>query len=613
VPSLRRNIRRNLKELVAHYFKGTDGKPYRLIDYHIEILDAMFEGGNLVVNVPTDHMKSSLGCFLFPILSLMDNPNETHIICGANINDSRRRVQAIARELETNKELIRDFPWVARPSERQNRIWTATQINVVGRDVNKPNPSVLASAIGSNDLKGRRGKLIMDDVEGLDARTSPVKREQLYDWLKFEAWRCYEDQKESERPLLCLLGTPFDVDSIYFRMEQQGWKVIRYPVYTRDEYDVKVERHRKQDLGWTRPADVGHTLQHQVEYLWPEKAAKVERARKTLRELEFAVSYLMDPTGGDPSRMSSAIIQQRMSEAKQGEGESSTFITLDPATGSTGRRLDYAGIAVVKIFWPQGEELPAVEVLEAYAFTRGIIEQVHLCARLSEIYGERDKDKWVDKQLAGGPKKTTNIIRKEIEGKERFFYPILYEVDGQQGGTYQNNFMHLHPEVPLQRHYTGRSNKFDTSMGLTIVKRLVEVRKLFVLPDQIESEGIQAFIEEVRDLQPPFKVHDHISAAIWFAVRYVYEHVRHYRGPSVGIAYKPLIAMWPTRRYEDDPSLSPVQRAEQAMAYDRVARSGVKPVIGYRTWGRRQVMPWERDKLNEQRLFQEALTKRRGT
>src|SRR5262249_20210911 len=102
------NVRKDLRYLIPKYFKGTDGKPYRLIDYHYEILDAMFEGGYLVVNVPTDHMKSSLGCFLFPILSLMEGANETHIVCGANINDSRRRVQAIARELETNKELIRD-------------------------------------------------------------------------------------------------------------------------------------------------------------------------------------------------------------------------------------------------------------------------------------------------------------------------------------------------------------------------------------------------------------------------------------------------------------------------------------------------------------------------
>ena len=186
-------------------------------------------------------------------------------------------------------------------------------------------------------------------------------------------------------------------------------------------------------------------------------------------------------------------------------------------------------------------------------------------------------------------------------------------MNAQQGGTYQNAFMHLHPETQLLRHFTTQANKFDTSMGLTVVKRLVEVRKLYVSPSQMETDGVQSLVQEIRDLQPPFKLHNHISAAIWFAVRYAYEKVRRYKGPVVGIAYKPLIAMWPTRRYEDDPSLSPVQRAEQAMAYDRVARSGVKPVIGYRTWGRRQVMPWERDKLNEQRLFQEALTKRRGT
>src|SRR5262249_18789310 len=157
----------------------------------------------------------------------------------------------------------------------------------------------------------------------------------------------------------------------------------------------------------------------------------------------------------------------------------------------------------------QGDELPKVEVLEAHDFTQGLIEQVHFCARLSNVYG----------------------------------YPVLYEINAQQGGTYQNAFMHLHPETQLLRHFTDQATKFDHSMGLTVVKRLVEIRKLYVPPEQIESDGIQAFIEEVRDLVPPFKTHNHISAAIWFAVRYAYQKVRHYKGPTIKLTYNPLNPM----------------------------------------------------------------------
>src|SRR5215472_7520850 len=215
---MKTRVRENIPEICKEYFG------WELQEFHLEALQAMFEGGYLIVNWPTDHAKSTMGCFLFPLLSLMENPDETHIICGANINDSKRRVQALTREIETNKALVRDFPWIAKPEDKVGRVWATTQFNVAGRTLNKPNPSVLAAAVGSNDVKGRRGKLLMDDIEGEDARWSPLKRQQLYSWLALEAWRCFEDRHETTRPLLCLLGTPFDVDSIYFRMEAQEWR-----------------------------------------------------------------------------------------------------------------------------------------------------------------------------------------------------------------------------------------------------------------------------------------------------------------------------------------------------------------------------------------------------
>lgn len=486
-PSL--DVRKNIRPLCKKYFD------WELENYQIEVLEAMFEGGYLVVNLPTDHGKSSLGCFLFPLLSLMENPNETHIICCANIADARRRVQALQLEIETNKALIKDFPHLAKPTSRANRVWSSTAFSIVGRTINKPNPSVVASTYESRDIKGRRGKLIMDDLEGEDARWSPVKREQLYGWLKFEAWRCYEDKRESSRPLLCLLGTPFDVDSIYFRVEHQGWKVIRYPVYTFEGFAYR----GKADLLANEPHFV-------KEYLWPAKAEKVERARRALRKLEFSVAYRMDPTGGDPTRVSSQQIQERMSVAAQVSQEHAGYIALDPASGAQGPRVDYAGIAVVKIHWPPGDELPEIEIPEAYNFSQGLFEQVHLCAELHEKYG----------------------------------FPVIYERNAQQGQVYADTFRHLHPEVPLIGHYTSHQNKFDVSMGLSVIKRLAIESKLFVPEAERESDGIEQLVVEIRDLQPPFKTHNHISAAIWFAVRHAYDKVRHYSGPTFRTVASPF-------------------------------------------------------------------------
>jgi hypothetical protein len=239
-------------------------------------------------------------------------------------------------------------------------------------------------------------------------------------------------------------------------------------------------------------------------YLWPDKKDKVERARKSLRKLEFSVAYLMDPTGGDSTRISAAEITKRMGESPELE-EFSGFISLDPASGGQGPKADYAGISVVKVRWPQGDELPYVEIQECYNFTQGLFEQVHFCAALHREYG----------------------------------YPVIYEGNSQQGGGYQNAFQHLHPDVPLIRHYTSHSNKVDikTGMGLTVVKRLAVDRRLFVREERLETEGVQQLIQEIRDLQPPFKEHDHIAASVWFVVRHCYERVRHYKGPQIASTY----------------------------------------------------------------------------
>jgi len=479
------DVRGNIKQLCAEYFD------WALQDFQLEILEAMFEGGYLCCNVPTDHAKSTLGAFLFPLLSLIDNPNESHIICGANINDSKRRVKMLEQELENNQALTKDFPWVAKPEEKEARVWSTIQFNVVGRTINKPNPSVLAAAIGSADIKGRRGKLIMDDIEGLDARYSPLKREQTYEWVKTEAWRCYEDKRESSRPLLCLLGTPFDVDSLYFQVEQEGWKVIRYPVYRDDSHLFAVN-------------SMGDPENHpKPTYLWPDKADKVERARRRLKKWQFSIAYLMDPTGGDQTQMSAHEISEATQEASFQSESFIGFVSLDPASGSENRRADYAGVSVLRLHWPYGEELPTVEVQEAHAFTQGLFEQVHFCADLASRYG----------------------------------YPVIYEINAQQGGTYQSTFSHLHPEVQLLRHYTTRSNKMDTSMGLSVIKTLVSRRKLHVPEDRLESDGIQSLIQELRDLKPPFTKHDHICASIWFAVRYAYEQARHQKLAPIQSTY----------------------------------------------------------------------------
>lgn len=446
------------------YLPGQDGNPLRLMDFHVEILEKFFRGGRYDIMLATDHMKSWLGTFVFPILSLMNDPNEAHILCCSNIQDARRRLNTIRIELETNALLARDFPWVTKPSDK-NVAWSTLDITVAGCTRNSPNPSVHAGTIGGDDVRQRRGKLMMDDCEGHDHRRSPTKRQSLYDFVKMAGVRCFEDKMESSRPLVANLGTPFDVDSIHFRLQSEGWDVVRYPAYIGDPNAQTWER----------------------QYLWPQKRAKIEEQRKFMSRLQFSIAYLLDPTAGDMNAMSYEDVVRFSSGADFTQGQPVTLVTLDPASGSKTRRADYAGLAVVRGEWAPGEPIPTLDVLEAYRFTEGIFEQVGFAAKLA-----RDHD-----------------------------CAVIYETNSQQGMNYKAVFDRVAPDVKLIGHYTSAHEKWDERLGVTIIKTLVRDRKLRVPQGLLEEDGIRTLLTEIRDLRVGSTADDHISSALWFVVRWM--------------------------------------------------------------------------------------------
>ena len=135
-------MRDDLPGFLKTYFNFPDDgwKPQHVYD----ALDLMFEGGKLVFQWATDHAKSDTGTFYFPIASMAENPDESHIVLGSNFADAKRRLQKVSRELENNQALLRDFPWLKKPIKPKGSsggiTWSRTEITVAGRSANKANP-----------------------------------------------------------------------------------------------------------------------------------------------------------------------------------------------------------------------------------------------------------------------------------------------------------------------------------------------------------------------------------------------------------------------------------------------------------------------------------------
>jgi hypothetical protein len=486
-------------------------EPGGVVPHVTTLLEEMFEGGYLLGLFATDHAKSITADKFFPILSLAENPDESHILMCANFADARRRVQVVERELEGNAELIRDFPWLKKPERPKgggsgNVQWSRLEFTVSGRSANRPDPSMCAETVGSSSIRQRRGKLIMDDIEGARNSKYALTRQELYDFIKLEASRCYEGLTESKRPLQAALGTPFDPDSLYLRLEGEDWRVIRVPAYT-----VPWDKISQSAIQTTKHGDTFETdwkirasRLPDSYFTWARQRYKVTEADphfgKKRTRAQFSLTHLLDPTEGKPGRLSLKQLEDLIRDKPQQGGnadpnaaEFATFVTLDPASGVNTRFADYAGIAVVKIRWPRSEKLPEVQVIEAYKFEQGVIEQVDFIADLTAKYQ----------------------------------CPLIYEANSQQRGTYTNAFGHYQPSVKLIPVWTTEGNKFDTEMGLTIIKTLIQTERLKVPLSQIDSEGIQSMLSEVRELGGATDRHDHICCAVWFVCKWLYEQIRY--------------------------------------------------------------------------------------
>src|SRR5665213_1055044 len=272
----------------------------------------------------------------------------------ANASDARRRVQVVERDLETNFDLTRDFPWLKKPERPKgsgsNSIqWSRLEFTVSGRSANRPDPSMCAETVGSSSIRQRRGKLIMDDIEGARNSKYALTRSELYEFIKVEATRCYEGFSESDRPLQVALGTPFDPDSLYLKLESEDWRVIRVPAYTVDWDKISQSAIQTTKHGDTNDTDweIRASRLPDKYFTWPRERFKVAEAdphfgRKRTRS-QFSIQYLLDPTEGKPGRLSLKQMRDLVRDVEFPEASDwATFITLDPASGVNTRFSDYA-------------------------------------------------------------------------------------------------------------------------------------------------------------------------------------------------------------------------------------------------------------------------------
>lgn len=524
--AMRERTERQRREAVTGDLQGWVLKyfGYEMLAFHRVLLEGLFSGGMREYMLPTEHAKTTYGAVIFPIASAAADPDARHIVGATNLREAQMRVKAIKSIIESNAEgLTHDHPWLRRAPTKP---WTVNELwfQGAGATPGNINPSVTAIGRGARDIKGRRAKTVFDDLEGANEALTAAERDRLWRWLTLEAIRVFEDPAFFSRPLLALLGTPYDADSLYFRAQRAGFRVLKQPYRYPDG-----------------------TL------IWPEKRSKIAVLKRALASTPgaFEIAMKLDPMAADPDAMSYEEIREK-SQADATRIDEATghfkYTFLDPASGSTNRRVDYAGIGHVKIRWPrpvqqlahetiEDVELPWVEVYEPRAYRLGIISQVKLLQQIRARYGG----------------------------------PVIYETNGPQATTYRRLFEAFAPECALIGFHTNERNKWDSRMGFQVVGEIAKAGRLKIFAREhfdeddgeedkdlfqggsasdellevqastagdVRDPGVRQLLYEIRDLADP-KAHNHIVAGVWFAVHHSWEQRRSGR-PAISTPRRPV-------------------------------------------------------------------------
>jgi hypothetical protein len=147
------------------------------------------------------------------------------LVVGSSYRRAVERLASIKRELEINRRLLELFPSMKGASWTEGKIVLSNQacIQALGRD---------QSMLGIKHLDWRPDAALVDDVEDPDEVRTDVEREQTWDWFLKTFLPSLDHPLTS---WVRVLGTRRGKGSLPERLEDYGWRCVKYPIEYIDE------------------------------------------------------------------------------------------------------------------------------------------------------------------------------------------------------------------------------------------------------------------------------------------------------------------------------------------------------------------------------------------
>jgi predicted phage terminase large subunit-like protein len=165
------------REYFPHYFTLPPSRQHEYISARLERA-ARTRQVRMVIEGPRDSAKSTFGTFGYPLFAAAKELETYILLISETSGLSKKYLEAIAHELETNEDLLTDYPWL----RGQGSTWSKDCIVTAN--------GVRIEALGAgNRIRGRRSMqhrpscVILDDPEGDEAAFSSVRRTRIREWF----------------------------------------------------------------------------------------------------------------------------------------------------------------------------------------------------------------------------------------------------------------------------------------------------------------------------------------------------------------------------------------------------------------------------------------------
>jgi len=211
-----RRARSDLAFFIEYVFVDQKGIPLKLQWFHKEMVKYLLFEKRVLILLPRDFGKSTLGAVAYPLWRLGVNRDLRIIIASNTLTQAKRWLAEIENVMKRNERYQEVFGYLA-PTRRTVR-WTEVEKRVLGRSHYAQHSSLLATGIGSALLGARADIIVCDDIVGEQEALSPALRKRASDWF----WTTLFNTLEPDGQVV-VLGSRFGRDDIYAEIMDR-WK-----------------------------------------------------------------------------------------------------------------------------------------------------------------------------------------------------------------------------------------------------------------------------------------------------------------------------------------------------------------------------------------------------